>query len=176
MSPCFRIGDVKPEIVVLGSCPGRLEKLDGTPFAGQAGSNLSNLLTELTRENLIGVNDAIYDRYDVTLLNAHCTALWKSEHGRTEPYVREIKVPANLERLRRRLEEVKCRRLVCVGKKAKRAFELVLKEGPIESIETAHLVGHPSQQHLNSHYRHFRPELRLAKMVKNTLRVLPLGK
>lgn len=123
------------------SAPGRLEQERGYPAAGQTGANLDRLLVHL--KAALPELFPFVSRRDYRIVNAVNNVLHRREHQRTEAYLREVREPSNLERLRRELEGVAF--VVALGERAKLALAEL-------GIEPSLFGPHPSLQCLNRRY------------------------
>lgn len=144
----FRTGDRWPNIFLVGACPGRDEEIDGRPFAGQAGRNLSGMMASLHvhRPDLFpsGVPD------DYAMLNAHPLPRYRQRagyDGRTQPTENEVLSQQNQLRLTARLHHVEPRIILYLGITAEFMHPIVRANCPAARVFR---TGHPSTSAWNT--------------------------
>ncbi|RLL71867.1 uracil-DNA glycosylase family protein [Paenirhodobacter hankyongi] len=120
----FRRGDLFPNLVFLGACPGQEEEnaVPQRPFAGRSGANLSILLQvlhDLENKGIFGLRASDFSTTNVdhyTLMNSHAAARWPARDGRSIPRMLEVQDPENIQRLTRQLRFVNARVIIGLGR------------------------------------------------------------
>jgi uracil-DNA glycosylase len=123
------------------SAPGRLERKQGHPAAGETGKTLDQLLVHLHRAD--ARHFPFLCRRDYRIVNAVATVLYKRETRRTEAYLSQVRKPANLARLRAELAGIDY--IVALGIRAASALGELQLEPDLAGV-------HPSLQKLNRAY------------------------
>lgn len=137
------------DIAFVFSCPGKKEKQKGAPAKGHTGTNLKELLEQMTdKYNLPG-----FTRDEVWITNAwskveyRCTTSTRDKTGRSEASFREIVQDDNLDRLARELCCIE-KLIVCCGDRAIVAVACLKRSGEL-TAHTANLR-HLGNRGLNS--------------------------
>lgn len=164
----FRRGNVNPELVLLGACPGQEEwaARPQRPFAGQSGINLRSLLEVLDRlakGEMYGLR--LHDFRspnidDYTLMNAYHVPKWRARDRRSTPRMWEVESPENLTRLSAQTQSVQARVVIGLGRPVNDAHLNIRRHdsGPMTAIRRLQqnhhgvlflITGHPSLQAIN---------------------------
>lgn len=120
----FRRGDLFPDLVFLGACPGQAEEnaVPQRPFTGRSGVNLSILLQvlhNLENKESFGIRPGDFSTTNVdhyTLMNSHAAARWPARDGRSIPRMSEVQAPGNIQRLTGQLRFVNARVIIGLGR------------------------------------------------------------
>jgi len=156
----YHRGITYSHIAIMGACPGRQEERESRPFSGRTGTQLKNMLSLLPC-NIFPSGELI----EFTLMNSHDKPMYKPSSKTTIPKINDIAKPRNITRLQRQLKEADVSILLCLGKEAQRASELLRTGGHLTKARIF-CCGHPSPRHLNCHYRNHPMENRLEAMVR----------
>ena len=143
MRPHFSRGS-ETDIAFVLSCPGKREKAEKHPAAGNTGRNLERLLALLGPR--LGMSTLT--RTHITIANAWAGVEYQSATGRSEASDDEVKQGDNINRLADELRHV-TKLIIFCGEKAKLACrELRARKCLLQSVEVA-FVSHLGSQGLN---------------------------
>lgn len=128
------------------SCPGQFEEACGRLVAKQTGENLEELIKRLhnRRPDIFKYTD----RYDYRLTNSSNIVHYDALDGRSEPTESEIRIPDNIKRLTRELQDIDY--IIACGRKAQFVIDICHNQNNQFEGKTIINIVHMGNRGINS--------------------------